>query len=97
VGDHPGVPGPRSPTGTQLRTGYGDGTGYGDAARMANELRPRFVPRLMAMMLEAIAGHRVGDRPGRAEPRANKRRPKPQRFLNERGRLATKRLLANAL
>ncbi len=53
--------------------------------------------RLMAVMLKAIAGHRVGDRPGRAEPRANKRRPKPQRYLNEPRRVARKRLLANAL
>ena len=52
--------------------------------------------RLMAVMLKAIAGHRVGDRPGRAEPRANKRRPKPQRYLNEPRRVARKRLLANA-
>jgi hypothetical protein len=28
-------------------------------------------------MLRAIAYHRVGDRPGRWEPRARKRRPKP--------------------
>jgi hypothetical protein len=36
--------------------------------------------RLVAAMLKAIAGHRVGDRPGRVEPRANKRRPKKQRY-----------------
>jgi Transposase DDE domain len=53
--------------------------------------------RLMAVMLKAIAGHRVGNRPGRAEPRANKRRPKKQRYLNEPRREARKRLLANAL
>ena len=28
-------------------------------------------------MLAAVAYHRVGDRPGRWEPRARKRRPKP--------------------
>ncbi len=48
---------------------------------------------LLAAMLEAIASHRVGDRFGRAEPRANKRRPKPQRFLNEPRAVARKRLM----
>jgi hypothetical protein len=52
--------------------------------------------RLVAVMLKAIAGHRVGDRPGRVEPRANKRRPKKQRYLNEPRREARKRLMANA-
>ena len=52
--------------------------------------------RLVAAMLKAIAGHRVGDRPGRVEPRANKRRPKKQRYLNEPMREARKRLVANA-
>jgi hypothetical protein len=36
---------------------------------------------LEAEMLRAIAWHRVGDRPGRIEPRAKKRRPKPHRLL----------------
>jgi hypothetical protein len=53
--------------------------------------------RLWALMLKAIAGHRVGNRPGRVEPRANKRRPKPQKFLTEPRRVARKRLLENAL
>jgi hypothetical protein len=52
--------------------------------------------RLVAAMLKAIAGHRVGDRPGRVEPRANKRRPKKQRYLNEPRREARKRLMARA-
>lgn len=52
---------------------------------------------LIEVMLEAIASHRVRDRFGRAEPRANKRRPKPQRFLNEPRKEARKRLLANSL
>jgi len=42
---------------------------------------------------EAIASHRVRDRPGRVEPRANKRRPEPQRFLNEPRAEARKRLM----
>src|SRR5262249_7526690 len=52
--------------------------------------------RLAAVMLKAIAGHRVGDRPGRVEPRATKRRPKKLRYLNEPRREARKRLIANA-
>ena len=39
--------------------------------------------RLAAVMFNAIAGHRVGDRPGPVETRANKRRPKKQRYPNE--------------
>jgi hypothetical protein len=52
--------------------------------------------RLIAAMLTAIAGHRVGDRPGRVEPRATKRRPTKLRYLNEPRREARKRLMANA-
>jgi hypothetical protein len=51
---------------------------------------------LMAAMLKAIASHRVGDRFGRVEPRANKRRPKPQRFLKEPRAEARKRLMGMA-
>lgn len=35
-----------------------------------------------AQLLTAIAGHRVGNRPGRSEPRAVKRRPKPRPLLD---------------
>ncbi len=38
-------------------------------------------PRLYRAMLQAIAHHRVGDRPNRHEPRAIKRRPKPHALL----------------
>jgi hypothetical protein len=48
---------------------------------------------LWTVMLRAIASHHVGDRSGRVEPRANKRRPKPQRFLNEPRPQARKRLM----
>ena len=51
---------------------------------------------LVATMLAAIASHAVGDRFGRVEPRANKRRPKPQRFLNESRQQARKRLIAKS-
>jgi hypothetical protein len=47
-------------------------------------------------MLEAIAGHRVGDQPGRVEPQDNKRRPQKQRYLNEPRREARKCLMVNA-
>jgi hypothetical protein len=50
--------------------------------------------RLVREMLKAIAHHRVADRPGRVEPRANKRRPKPQKYLMEPRKQARKRLLA---
>ena len=39
--------------------------------------RPEDRPALIDAMLAAVAYHRVGDRPGRWEPRARKRRPKP--------------------
>jgi hypothetical protein len=39
--------------------------------------RPKERARLIDVLLTAIAYHRVGDRPGRWEPRARKRRPKP--------------------
>jgi hypothetical protein len=50
-------------------------------------------PRLWAALLTAIGGHRVGDRPGRVEPRAIKRRPKPHKILTVPRREARKRLL----
>ncbi len=53
--------------------------------------------RLWAAMLKAIAGHRVGNRPGRIEPWANKQRPKPRKYLTEPRRVARKRLLENVL
>jgi hypothetical protein len=51
---------------------------------------------LVEEMLKAISSHEVGDRFGRVEPRANKRRPKPQRFLMEPRRQARKALMAGA-
>ena len=51
---------------------------------------------LVALMLQAIASHRVRDRPNRVEPRANKRRPKPQRYLDEPRHQARKRLMNKA-
>jgi Transposase DDE domain len=69
-------------------------TAFQDTLRQATSKERR---TLIEVMLEAIASHRVRDRFGRAEPRANKRRPKPQRFLNEPRKEARKRLLANSL
>src|SRR5438309_5903815 len=45
--------------------------------------RPEDRPALVDAMLTVIAYHRVGDRPGRWEPRARKRRPKPGSRLNQ--------------
>ena len=45
--------------------------------------RPEDRARLIDALLAAIAYHRVGDRPGRWEPRARKRRPKPGARLTQ--------------
>ncbi len=46
---------------------------------------------LYNMMLSKIATHKIGNRPGRSEPRAKKRRPKSYPFLNESRSLDRKR------
>jgi len=58
--------------------------------------RPRSRKRLVEAMLKAVSEHAVGDRFGRVEPRANKRRPKAHRFLMEPRKQARKRLLSAA-
>jgi len=50
-------------------------------------------PHMIATMLHAIASHRVGNRPGRVEPRAIKRRSKPHPLLNMPRREARRRIL----
>jgi hypothetical protein len=45
--------------------------------------RPEHRAGLVEAMLEVVAYHRVGNRPGRWEPRARKRRPKPTKRLNQ--------------
>jgi Transposase DDE domain len=45
--------------------------------------RPCDRPALIDALLTVIAYHRVGDRPGRWEPRALKRRPKPRARLGQ--------------
>src|SRR3954467_1048180 len=45
--------------------------------------RPADRPALIDALLVVIAYHRVGDRPGRWEPHARKRRPKPGARLNQ--------------
>jgi Transposase DDE domain len=68
-------------------------TAFQDALRWAT---PSDREHLMGEMLKAIASHQVGDRFGRTEPRANKRRPKQQRYLMEPRSQARKRLRAAA-
>ena len=68
-------------------------TAFQDALRWADKEER---PRLWAALLAAIGGHRVGDRPGRVEPRAIKRRPKPHKLLTVPRREARKRLLEAA-
>ena len=50
--------------------------------------RPEERAGLVDAMLRAVAYHRVGDRPGRWEPRAQKRRPKPGARLTQPRRVA---------
>ena len=45
--------------------------------------RPGVRPALIDALLTVIAYHRVGGRPGRWEPRARKRRPKPGARLTQ--------------
>jgi hypothetical protein len=45
--------------------------------RKIEAARPKDRARLIDVLLATVAYHRVGDRPGRWEPRARKRRPKP--------------------
>lgn len=59
-----------------------------------NQAAPRGRRVLVEVMLKTIAYHEVGDRPGRVEPRAIKRRPKPHDLLMEPRKQARKRLLA---
>lgn len=68
-------------------------TAFQDALRQAPRSDRN---RLLKEMLKAISRHRVGDRFGRVEPRANKRRPKPQRLLMEPRSEARKRLKQSA-
>lgn len=44
---------------------------------------PEQLPEILQALWQALVVHRVGDRPGRVEPRARKRRPKPYRLLSE--------------
>jgi len=55
---------------------------------------PERSKELYAAVLRAVAAHRVNDRPDRVEPRAVKRRPKKQVYLNEPRPIAKARLLS---
>ena len=57
---------------------------------------PCMLANLVDTHLANLAGHRVGDRPDRIEPRAIKRRPKPHRLLTQPRAEARADLLANA-
>jgi hypothetical protein len=65
---------------------------FGDRMRSA---APGLRGKLWEEMLAVVAYHRVGDRPGRVEPRAKKRRPKPYRMLTIPRDQTRERLLAN--
>ncbi len=49
-----------------------------------------------AVVLRAVATHRVNNRPGRVEPRAVKRRPKKIAYLTEARSIVKARLLKRA-
>jgi hypothetical protein len=57
-------------------------------------LDPSFRTTLIDVQLMHMAGHTVGNRPGRVEPRAVKRRPKPHRLLTKPRHEARAELLA---
>ena len=57
------------------------------SAAMAQARSPKKKQKLMARLLELIAADQVPERPGRREPRAVKRRPKPFQKLNRPRRL----------
>jgi hypothetical protein len=57
-------------------------------------LHPSFRTTLIDVQLMHMAGHTVGNRPGRVEPRAVKRRPKPHRLLTKPRHEARAELLA---
>ena len=68
------------------------------ALQTINALRSRDIDILhddltAEALLVAIAGHRVGNRPNRIEPREVKRRPKPYKLLTEPRTVARSRLL----
>ena len=69
-------------------------TAFQDALRWAT---PRIRDCLFQAMLKAISEHRVGDRFGRVEPRANKRRPKAQKYLMQPRKLARQTLTSPCL
>lgn len=54
------------------------------------------VPDVISAMLRAIVHHRVGNRPGRLEPRRRKRRPKPYKYLMEPRDVARRLELQNS-
>ena len=55
---------------------------YQFSAAIAQARSRKMKTRLLARLLEIIARDQVPDRPGRREPRAVKRRPKPFQKLN---------------
>lgn len=54
------------------------------------------LPPLYDTLLDALATHRVGDRPDRSEPRARKRRPKPYPLLTQPRNVARNALQRNS-
>jgi hypothetical protein len=63
---------------------------------MQGENDPAFCQEVYQQLLDAIASHRVADRPDRVEPRLRKRRPKHYAFLRQ-PRSEVKRKMLNGL
>jgi hypothetical protein len=61
---------------------------------LVERARPQALPALYESLLDALASHRVGNRPHRYEPRAIKRRPKPHDLLTVPRQEAKRRLAA---
>src|SRR5262249_14302354 len=72
--------------GQPVRTAVGPQCAAG--APTLEAAQPEQRAQLIDALLKAVAYHRVGDRPGRWEPRARKRRPKPGARLTQPRRVA---------
>jgi hypothetical protein len=77
-----------SPAGVQSAPhGHGGGRleprkiSFKGAKQALTAFAPKLEAALPGAMLKAVGYHRVGNRPGRWEPRARKRRPKPTKRL----------------
>jgi hypothetical protein len=69
---------------------------FGPVIGLRGEDDVEFLEVIYGRLLDAVAAHRVGDRPDRLEPRKRKRRPKPYDRLMK-PRHETKRQMLNGV